>query len=200
MWEPGSTHGYHAITCGWLVGEVVRRISGKSLGTFFADEVADPLGLDFCIGLPAREESRVSRLIEVSLEDPDLEPIGERARAMLEAATTPRSHLTQEQTTTPLDMSAREFRAAELPAANGVTDARSPARMYASLIGDGDGAVDDASRPTKLGPGQPCSATISFSRVMFLASTWLCCSRSDRTSGEPIPCSRTASWSSMRPD
>ena len=70
VWEPGTTHGYHAITYGWLVGEVVRRISGKSLGTFFADEVAGPLGLDFWIGLPASEESRVSRIIEVDLEDP----------------------------------------------------------------------------------------------------------------------------------
>ena len=63
VWEPGTTHGYHAITYGWLVGEVVRKISGKSLGTFFADEVAGPLGLDFWIGLPASEERRVSRII-----------------------------------------------------------------------------------------------------------------------------------------
>ena len=131
VWAPGTTQGYHAITYGWLVGEVVRRISGKSLGTFFADEVAGPLSLDFWIGLPASEESRVSRIIEVSLEDPDLEPIGERAREMLEAAIAPKSYLMQEQTATPLDMSAREFRAAERPAANGVADARSLARMYA---------------------------------------------------------------------
>ena len=137
VWEPGSTHGYHAITYGWLVGEVVRRTSGKSLGTFFADEVAGPLGLDFWIGLPTSEESRVSPMIDIDLEDPDIEPIGERAREMLAAATTPKSYLTQEQTTTPLDMSTREFHAAELPAANGITDARSLARMYASLIGDG---------------------------------------------------------------
>ena len=108
VWEPGATHGYHAVTYGWLVGEVVRRITGKSLGTFFADEVAGPLGLDFWIGLPESEEGRVSRAIEVDLEDPNIEPIGERARQMLEAATTPKSYIMQEQTTTPLDMSARE--------------------------------------------------------------------------------------------
>src|SRR2546421_8264109 len=51
LWEPGTAHGYHATTYGWLVGEVVRRISGKSLGRFFADEVAAPLRLDFRIGL-----------------------------------------------------------------------------------------------------------------------------------------------------
>lgn len=51
-WEPGTAHGYHALTYGWLVGEVVRRVDGRSLGRFFADEVAAPLGLDFFIGLP----------------------------------------------------------------------------------------------------------------------------------------------------
>ena len=50
FWEPGTRNGYHAITYGWLVGEVVRRVSGKSLGTFFKEEIADPLGLDFWIG------------------------------------------------------------------------------------------------------------------------------------------------------
>ena len=95
MWEPRTTHAYHAITYGWLVGEVVLRISGKSLGTFFADEVAGPLGLDFRIGLPASKESRVSRIIEVDLEDPGIERIGERAREMLEAATAPKSYLMQ---------------------------------------------------------------------------------------------------------
>ena len=137
VWEPGTTHGYHAMTYGWLVGEVVRRISGRSLGTFFAEEVAGPLSLDFWIGLPASEESRVSPMIGIDLEDPDIEPKGQRAREMLAAATDTKSYLTREQTTTPLDMHAREFRAAELPAGNGITDARSLARMYASLIGDG---------------------------------------------------------------
>ena len=136
-WVPGTAHGYHAITYGWLVGEVVRRITGKSLGTFFAEEVAGPLGLDFWIGLPEREEHRILPMIEVDLEDPNLEPKGERAKEMLAAATAPKSYLTQEQTTSPLNMNSRAFHAAELPAANGITDARSIARMYASLVGDG---------------------------------------------------------------
>ena len=136
-WEPGTAHSYHALTYGWLVGEVVRRISGKSLGTFFAEEVAGPLGLDFWIGLPESEESRVSPMINIDLADPDIQVKGERAREMLEAATTPKSYLTQEQTTTPLEMDTRAFHAAEIPAGNGITDARSMARMYASLIGDG---------------------------------------------------------------
>jgi len=60
-WKPGSQHGYHALTFGWLVGEVIRRISGKSLGTFFREEVAEPLGLDFWIGLPEEHEHRTAQ-------------------------------------------------------------------------------------------------------------------------------------------
>ncbi|MEU7865120.1 serine hydrolase domain-containing protein, partial [Nonomuraea sp. NPDC049141] len=63
-WEPGTAHGYHGLTYGWLVGEVVRRVSGRSLGTYFADEIATPLGLDFWVGLPASEAHRVARLVE----------------------------------------------------------------------------------------------------------------------------------------
>ena len=63
VWEPGTAHGYHAVTYGYLVGEVVRRISGKSIGTYFRDEIAEPLGLDFWIGLPEALEPRVAPLI-----------------------------------------------------------------------------------------------------------------------------------------
>ena len=62
-WEPGTAHGYHAITYGYLVGEVVRRISGKSLGTFSHDEIAEPLDLEFWIGLPEEQEHRVAPLV-----------------------------------------------------------------------------------------------------------------------------------------
>jgi CubicO group peptidase (beta-lactamase class C family) len=61
-WEPGTRHGYHALTFGFLVGELIRRVSGRSVGTFFRDEVAGPLDADFFIGLPAAEEARVSDL------------------------------------------------------------------------------------------------------------------------------------------
>src|SRR3954452_7723472 len=60
QWEPGSAAGYHSLTQGFLVGEVVRRITGRSLGEFFAAEVAGPLGADFHIGLPAEHDHRVA--------------------------------------------------------------------------------------------------------------------------------------------
>ena len=139
VWEPGTTHGYHAGTYGWLVGEVVRRVSGKSLGTFFAEEVASPLGLDFWIGLPESEERRVVPVIAVDLADGamDEQALTARRRDLLAASRDPDSLLARPATTAPLDSNTRAFRAAELPAGNGVADARSLARMYASLIGDG---------------------------------------------------------------
>ena len=62
-WEPGTASGYHAITQGHLIGEVVRRITGQTLGRFFADEIAGPLGADFHIGLPAEHDHRAARVI-----------------------------------------------------------------------------------------------------------------------------------------
>jgi CubicO group peptidase (beta-lactamase class C family) len=62
VWEPGTQHGYHAVTYGYLVGEVLRRIDGRGIGTYFREEIGDPLGLDFWIGLPESEEPRVSPL------------------------------------------------------------------------------------------------------------------------------------------
>ena len=68
FWQPGTRTGYHGFTFGWLVGEVVRRVSGKSLGIFFQDEVARPLGIDFWIGLLRHLESRVARMIPGALD------------------------------------------------------------------------------------------------------------------------------------
>jgi len=69
-WVPGTKHGYHALTFGYLVGEVIRRITGKSPGTYFRDELALPLGLDFHIGLDAKHDERVANLIAAPLPAP----------------------------------------------------------------------------------------------------------------------------------
>src|SRR4051812_12159824 len=63
LWTPGTAHGYHGRTFGWLVGEVIRRVSGRTPGQFFAEEIAAPLGLDFYIGLPPSARGRVSRMV-----------------------------------------------------------------------------------------------------------------------------------------
>jgi CubicO group peptidase (beta-lactamase class C family) len=137
-WEPGERHGYHATTYGWLVGEVIRRITGTSVGTFFRGEIAEPLDLDFWIGLPEDEEPRVVPLIPFEL--PDGSDLMEAMDAFLgsdsaigKALTAPGGALDDKV------WNLRAVRAAEVPAANGVTDARSVARMYASMIGETDG-------------------------------------------------------------
>jgi CubicO group peptidase (beta-lactamase class C family) len=146
-WEPGTAHGYHATTFGWLVGEVVRRIDGRSLGTYFHDEVATPLGLDFWIGLPEAIEPRVAPVIPFEL------PTDDDARALVDQFTGPSTMLGKALSAPGGAFSdltvfnTRAVRAAEVPAANGVTDARSLARMYGALVSDVDGT-------RLLGPGQ----------------------------------------------
>jgi len=149
-WEPGTQHGYHAVTYGWLVGEVVRRVSGRSLGTFFAEEFADPLGLEFWIGLPADQQARVATLIPMggehvpmmaAEEGPGTDDAPKGILEMLEvflgpdnlagrALTAPGGALADEQV-----WNDPRLRAAEIPSANGVGNAASIARLYASTVG-----------------------------------------------------------------
>jgi CubicO group peptidase (beta-lactamase class C family) len=145
LWEPGTAHGYHALTYGWLVGEVVRRITGKSLGAFFAEEVAAPLGLEFWIGLPESEEPRVAPLHmsmdhiadmppeELERMAVNFAPDGLGTRALFLGGAFGSFEDGDGVFNT------REVHAAEVPAANGITTARSLARMYAGLIGEVDG-------------------------------------------------------------
>jgi CubicO group peptidase (beta-lactamase class C family) len=145
IWEPGTAHGYHALTFGWLVGEVVRRVDGRSLGQFFADEVAGPLGLEFWIGLPADHEARASRLIQpdpVAMpEGVDVDSLPKELREMAELFLDPTSPNMRALTITdpPIDWNAPATHRAEVPAANGICTARSLARMYAGVIGEVDG-------------------------------------------------------------
>jgi CubicO group peptidase (beta-lactamase class C family) len=154
LWEPGTEHVYHSMTFGYLVGEVVRRVSGRSLGSFFAKEVAQPLGLSAWIGLPEEEESRVARIdyaAPFSLEELTagmIETTGLDAHtvsAWIDSVWGPDSvqaraselggafDNTSEYHTT------RAWRAAEVPAANMIADARSIARMYGATVSEVDG-------------------------------------------------------------
>ncbi|MGK3959016.1 serine hydrolase domain-containing protein [Sorangium sp. So ce118] len=143
FWEPGTRHGYHALVFGFLVGEVVRRVTGRSLGTFFQEEVARPLGLDFWIGLPASEEHRVAPYIPA---DPParLQDMSAFFRAVV-ADPTSLQGLVAGNTGgffEPSGYNTREAHAAEIPAANGVTNARGLAGMYAPLaLGGAMGGV-----------------------------------------------------------
>ncbi len=147
VWEPGTDHGYHALTYGWLLDELVRRVTGgRSAGQWIADEIARPLGLDLWVGLPPAEEAagragRVGRLDEPepSGNGPRLRP----KRAVTEAYGNPDS-LTRRAfaAITPFpDQNDPAYRAAALPAANGIATADGLARFYAALIGEVDGVT-----------------------------------------------------------
>ena len=130
-WPPGSAHGYHALTFGWLVGEVVRRISGKSLGRFFREEIAEPLELDFHIGLSAEDDGRCAVLSSVDE--------GEGADTVVAAAMADPAGIVARAFANPPSLveasraRTREWRAAEIPAANGHGTARALARAYGML-------------------------------------------------------------------
>jgi len=127
FWAPGTKPGYHAVTQGYLVGEVVRRATGKSIGRVFREEIAEPLGADFHIGLDAAHDHRVA----------DLQPPPASAAI---GAQTP-SDLVRNMAMNPgidvLETRKREWRGAEIPAAGGTGNARSVAEIHTILANGG---------------------------------------------------------------
>ncbi len=126
-WEPGTQSGYHALTQGFLVGEVVRRITGRSLGTFFRQEIAEPLGADFHIGLPASEDDRVADLIP----PPPGGAIGDGEQSELVA------NMSRNPGVNVLETRTRAWRGAEIPAGGGTGNARSIAQIHVILANGG---------------------------------------------------------------
>jgi CubicO group peptidase (beta-lactamase class C family) len=145
-WPPGSGHGYHARTFGWLTGEIVRRATGVSLGTWFATELATPLALDFHIGLPEAAEPRVARMYP---------PAADAAlQALIDASLASTDTLMGKVMSGPSGLfryddmwNTRALHATEMPSSNGIGDARSLARLYAACLGEVDGfrALSDAA-------------------------------------------------------
>ena len=133
-WEPGTDHGYHAVTFGWLVGEVVRRVSGQSLGSFFRKEIGEPLGADFYIGFGPELDDRVAELVQGPVhaaEGPSFfeeilkDPTSMTARAFMNPPVIG-------------DVaSSRAWRAAEIPAANGHASAAGIASIYGAVASGG---------------------------------------------------------------
>jgi CubicO group peptidase (beta-lactamase class C family) len=142
LWVPGTAYMYHAVTYGYLVGEVIRRVSGKMPGKFIADEIATPLGLDLWIGLPESEEHRVAPHFSdapvMSLEQWKgllagfgIDVNSRVAQAMM--------HMIIGTDEAIQMINTPEGHAAEIPAANMIGNARSLAKMYAATIGEVDG-------------------------------------------------------------
>lgn len=147
MWPVGSTHGYHALTYGWLAGELVRRVdpAHRSLGTFVADEIVRPLaagdpGSELWIGLPESEEHRVAPILGTPISAESSDPA---LKALLEQFLGPASlggrALSLNGAFGEGVFNERAVHAAEIPAANGIGSARALARIYAATIGEVDG-------------------------------------------------------------
>jgi len=128
-WEPGTKTAYHALTQGYLIGEVVRRITGQTLGQFFRKEVAEPLQADFHIGVPESEFARIANLIPPEISR-NLEGSGDQdsiaVRTFKNPAPTAESSWTD------------AWRRAEIPAANGHGNARAVARIHSVLANLGE--------------------------------------------------------------
>jgi CubicO group peptidase (beta-lactamase class C family) len=171
-WEPGTKTGYHAVTFGWLAGELVRRVDGRTLGTFFRDEIAEPLGIDAAIGVPRAAQGDVAHVVTggamvdvwllrpilakapVQMRDPETllgqAFLGDGSRSIMDAVD---------------DLMADgRFLEAEVPSSNGVSSAADLARLYAPLAGGG--AVDGirlfspASMELFLRPGPPATDAV----------------------------------------
>ncbi len=185
-WEPGTAHGYHPYTFGWLVGEVVRRASGRSVGRYFAEEIAGPLGLDLWIGLPPGLAPRVGRLVDLPAPPAAARPgaNGLRLRpkrSVAEAYQDPTSLTARAFAVVrpALDLNDPAAQAAEIPGANGIGTARSVARFYAALIGAADGpdgplpalfeppALAEAMGPASDGPDRVLIVNSRFGHGFF---------------------------------
>ncbi len=152
-WEPGTQHGYHAVTYGQLVGEVIRRVDGRSVGRFFREEVAEPLGVDFHIGLDEEHDERTSPLYgglglprpEKGGKGPVLTvkgPLGDFMRDMADPTTMTGAAFNNPSLAGDT-VNSRGWRAAEIPAANGHGTAAAIAKVYGALArgGELDGVV-----------------------------------------------------------
>ncbi len=136
-WEPGTHHGYHAVTFGWLVGELVRRITGRSLGTYFREEIALPLGLDVHIGLPAAEHARVAEMSDIPTDQLDPNAMG-LAQIILSDPQSMAALAFVNPPSLALGPNNAEWRSAEIPGANGHASARDLAKLYGALACGGD--------------------------------------------------------------
>ncbi|PSM40514.1 EstA family serine hydrolase [Streptomyces dioscori] len=130
-WEPGTASGYHALTYGFLVGEVVRRVSGLLPGAFLRREVTGPLGIDFSIGLPEEEAGRAAELVRPPAAEPS-----EQAAIFSQLAPVALAALTNPAAGAP-EANTAAWRAAEIPAANGHGTARAVAALYGIFAGRG---------------------------------------------------------------
>lgn len=128
-WLPGTRHGYHAFTLGWLLDELLRRATGSSVGALVTRDLATPLGLELWIGLPDTHRERVARLVP-----PESGMTTRFSQEVQDSSTLP-GRVFQNPFIAHAMFNEPAVQRCEIPAVNGISDARSLARMYASMIG-----------------------------------------------------------------
>jgi len=134
FWTPGEETGYHMMTTGWLIGEIVRRVSGKSLGKFFNDEISKPYNLEYWIGLPQSEDKRVAKVTPFKASPSD-KPSGFATAFRTDPTSMQRLSLTN---TGGYDYNAKETYRAEIGGVGGITNARSLAKLLTPLAQNND--------------------------------------------------------------
>ena len=127
IWEPGTASGYHSMTFGWLTSELILRVTGKSLGTFFREEVGDQHEIDFFIGLPESEDHRVAELVPF-----DIVRSENSEQQQVELTDAQKS---QRNSAGTLDIqNTKAWRQAEIPSANGQGNAGGLAKLYSLIV------------------------------------------------------------------
>lgn len=169
FWRPGTRNGYHALTFGFLVGEVIRRVSGRTFGAYFRDEVSGPLGLDFWVGLPEEHESRVAPTIPA-----DPPGSGDPVPSLYVAAFTEPGSIQALMLTnsggymTPGESDSRAAHAAEMGAVGGITNARGLAGLYRPLASGGAPLVS----PAQVATMAAVSSATSVDAVLLVPTRW----------------------------
>jgi len=195
FWEPGAQHGYHALSYGHLAGEVLRRVDGRSLGVYFREEIARPLGIDFQIGVAPVDEARCAEIVPVR----SAASSGGRSRNKLHERMRDKSSLLGKAFGNPPRsrdvVNGSAWRRAEIPAANGHGTALAVARLYGALARGGaldgvqvlsPGAISRATREEAYGPDAVLSGlTTRFGLGFMLAHRGLPIGRSPRAFGHP---------------
>jgi CubicO group peptidase (beta-lactamase class C family) len=164
FWEPGTRNGYHMINFGWTVGELVHRVSGRSLGQFFQDEIAGPLGIDFWIGLPDEQERRVVPLVAFSgAPRGDQPPSAFVLELLRDQQSVPALAMKNLSAT---NMNERGYRGAEIGGGGGVTNGRGLAGMYTPLALD-DGRLVDHETHARM---RRISVATNLDATLFIAT------------------------------
>lgn len=169
FWEPGTRHGYHALTFGWLIGELVRRVTGSSLGAFFAKEVAGPLGLPFWIGTPLEEHHRVAPSLRAAPPAPG-QPISRNAAMALADPSSIPGLVFRNSGRFFARCNSPEVWSAEIPGANGVTNARGLAGLYTAVV---RAATGEPGAPGGIGPAAVARMAAVSSASLVDASLFL---------------------------